>query len=78
MAPHLQLLTHIDIDLTDEQGLLAEDLAEHDPQGSRALLAALNLQTAGASSGPRAERFDFAVYKATGDRRLASLFGRAA
>ena len=75
MAPHLQLLTPIDIDLTDEQGLLAEDLAERDPQESRARLAALNLQTAGAPAGDdRAERFDFAVYKATGDHRLASLF----
>ena len=76
MAPHLQLLTRIDIDLTDEQGLLAEDLAERDPQESRARLAALNLQPAGAAaSDARTERFGFAVYKATGDRRIASLFG---
>lgn len=86
MAPHLQLLTDIDrdeqivdLDLTDEQGLLAEDYAEQHPEGTRALLAALNLKVPGtADAHDRGERFDFAVFKATGDRHLASIFGRAA
>lgn len=86
MAPHLQLLTDIDhdepivdLDLTDEQGLLAEDYAERHPEGTRALLAALNLKVPGATdAADHGERFDFAVYKATGDRHLASIFGRAA
>ena len=76
MAPHLQL---IDLDLTDEQGLLARDAAEHDLAGTRSALAALNLRTHGAAATrDHGDRFDFAVYKATGDRHLASIFGRAA
>lgn len=79
MAPYLQPLDHIDIDLTDEQGVLAEHSVEHDPESVRALLAALNLRAAGAPpADDRAVRFDFAVYRATGDRHLASIFGRAA
>ncbi len=66
----------IDLDLTDEHGMLCEDYAERNPEGTRALLAALNLQ----ASGPTPEQpedgvFDLAIYRATGSRRLASLFG---
>ena len=68
----------IDLDLTDEEGMLVEDFAERNPQGTRALLAALNLKNPAASSEPVAEVMDMAVYRATGDRRLATLFGRAA
>ena len=68
----------IDLDLTDEGALLAEDFAEGDPQGSRSLLAALNLTNPAAPTGATAEVMDMAIYRATGDRRLALLFGRAA
>lgn len=68
----------IDLDLTDEEGLLAEDFAERNPQGTRALLAALNLRIPGAPQEPRADVFDMAVFRATGDRHLATIFGRAA
>ena len=52
----------------------------HDPTGVRALLSALQLKPV---SGPmvdtvKSDVFDFAVYQATGDRRLATLFGTAA
>ncbi|MEO0494659.1 MAG: hypothetical protein AAF081_14710 [Actinomycetota bacterium] len=68
----------IDLDLTDEDGLLAEDFAERNPQGTRALLAALNLRIPGAPSASAVEVFDMAVYRATGDRHLATIFGKAA
>ena len=75
MAPDADLL-----DLTDETALLVEHRATYDPDGVRALLAELNLRpTAGpALDAPRGEVFDLAVYRATGDRRLAGLFGTAA
>lgn len=75
------MATHDDVlDLTDETALLAKDRAEYDLRGVRALLAALNLKPV---SGPMVDAvpgavFDLAVYRATGDRRLATLFGTAA
>lgn len=73
MAPHDSSI----LDLTDEQGLLAADYAEYHPEGVRALLAALNLKPVGRVDLTEAEIFDLAVYRATGDRRLATLFGSA-
>ncbi len=77
MQRHLHVAP-IELDLTDEAALLAEDTAEHDPQVTRARLAALNLRNPAAPQGPRAEVFDAAIFRATGDRHLAGLFGRAA
>ena len=68
----------IDLDLTDEDGLLAEDFAERNPQGTRALLAALNLRRPGTSGIAAGHTFDVAVFRATGDRHLATIFGTAA
>ncbi len=90
MAPHIRLAATgtdggfvrpdadrvIDLDLTDEGGILCEDYAERNPEGTRALLAALNLQPAGHRAGePTLHVFDLGVYRATGCRRLASIFG---
>ena len=72
------------IDLTDEAALLCEERVEdridHDPSGMRALLSALNLKPVGGPlvDAPKGDVFDLAVYRATGDRRLATLFGTAA
>ncbi|MEM9467052.1 MAG: hypothetical protein AAGA90_16895 [Actinomycetota bacterium] len=68
----------VDLDLTDEAGLLAEDRADNDLQTTRARLAALNLRNPAQPSGPQATVFDATIYRVTGDRHLASLFGRAA
>jgi len=72
----------IDLDLTDEHGLLCEDFAERNPEGTRALLAALNLAIPGASSDiddlPELDRFEMAVFEATGCPDLASIFSKAA
>jgi hypothetical protein len=67
------------LDLTDEAALLAEDRAACDPARVRSRLAELNLQTVGgpAPDARRGEVVDLAVYRATGDLRLASLFGAA-
>jgi hypothetical protein len=73
-----RLLTTVDLDLTDEISLLAEDSADNDPQASRARLAALNLRNPAQAIDADPVVFDVAIYKATGDRHLASLFGRAA
>lgn len=76
--------SHDILDLTDEATLLAASCDEgpigYDPTGVRALLSALQLKPV---SGPmvdlpRGDVFDLAVYRATGDRRLATLFGTAA
>ena len=40
-------MTVIDLDPTDEHGLLCEDFAERNAAGTRALLAALNLGMTG-------------------------------
>lgn len=71
-------------DLTEEAALLVESVdgerACGDPSGVRALLSALNLQTVSGPvvDGPKGNVLDLAVYRATGDRRLATLFGTAA
>ena len=76
--------SHDILDLTDETALLAASCdtgrSGYDPTGVRALLSALQLKPV---SGPmvdlpRGDVFDLAVYRATGDRRLATLFGTAA
>jgi hypothetical protein len=74
MPPHQVL------DLRDEPRLLALDRVEYDPGGVRDLLFALRLKPAvGATvDASRGNVFDLAVYRATGDRHLAALFGTAA
>lgn len=68
------------IDLTDEAAILTEERVVHDPRGVRALLSALNLKPVSGPmvDAPKGNVFDLAVYRATGDRRLATLFGTAA
>ena len=64
------------LDLTNEGGLLCEDYAERNPDGTRALLAALNLKPRGRPADePVGHVFDMGIYRATGSRRLASIFG---
>ncbi len=84
------MTSHDVLDLTDEAALLADggvagtardDLrVGYDETGVRALLSALQLKPV---SGPmvdvtKGDVFDLAVYRATGDRRLATIFGTAA
>ncbi|MDW3219347.1 MAG: hypothetical protein R8F63_12125 [Acidimicrobiales bacterium] len=82
MASHPTAETYLD--LTDEAALLSESVDEerpcYDPTGVRALLAALNLKPVSGPmvDGPTGNVLDLAVYRATGDRRLATLFGTAA
>lgn len=71
-------LAPVELDLTDESALLAEDTADNDLQATRTRLAALNLRNPAQPSGPVATVFDATIYRVTGDRHLASLFGRAA
>lgn len=76
----LPMATHHVLDLTDETLLLTDERTGYDPSGVRALLSALQLKPV---SGPMVDRplgnvFDLAVYRATGDRRLATIFGMAA
>jgi len=76
----------IDLDLTDEHGTLCEEYAERNPEGTRALLAALNLQIPGAPADNTVDDdaafetylFEMAVYEATGCADLASIFRTAA
>ena len=63
------------LDLTDEHRLLAADHLERHPDGVRSLLAALNLKPAGRPVEHPGQVVDLAIYRATGDRRLATLFG---
>jgi hypothetical protein len=72
------------LDLTDEAALfttvVGDEMVTDDPSGVRALLSALQLKPV---SGPmvgvsKGDVFDLAVYRATGDRRLSTLFGTAA
>jgi len=72
------------LDLTDEAALLAGDRQVsrigYDVTGARALLSALQLKPVSGPGVdvPKGDVFDLAVYRATGDRRLATLFGTAA
>lgn len=72
------------IDLTDEAALHAvhpgERRVDYDLTGMRAVLSALQLKPVGGPmvDAPKGDVFDLAVYRATGDRRLATLFGTAA
>lgn len=65
------------LDLTDEEGLAVQHYAEYDRNGVRSLLAALNLRAHGGEPPVEADVFDISVFRATGDRHLASLFGTA-
>ena len=72
--------TVVDLDLRDEETLLAGDRAEYDVEGVRALLAAINLQPswgAAAAQERDAEIMDLAIFRATGSRSLARIFGSA-
>lgn len=67
----------LDVDLRDEQRLLAVERAEYDIEGVRALLAAVNLRPVGAATAANpdaAEVMDLAIFRATGSRELARLF----
>lgn len=82
MTPHTLLETDSDapvvLDLRDEEALAAEHYAVHDPDGVRSLLAALNLKPHGGGvADTGADGFERSVFRATGDHRLASLFGSA-
>jgi len=68
----------VDLDLRDQETLLAGDRAEYDIEGVRALLAAINLQPAGGpvdSDDRDAEVVDLAIFRATGSLSLARIFG---
>lgn len=78
------MASHDILDLTDETVLLADTGGEgrdgRDVGGVRALLSALQLKPVSGPmvDAPRGNVFDLAVFRATGDRRLATLFGTAA
>lgn len=87
MAPHLPLASASaprDLDLTDEERLLAEDYVEYHPEGVRNLLAALNLRAPHTGFDDRDDQgddegvvIDMAIYKATGNAHLATIFSAA-
>lgn len=72
------------LDLTDETALVSPSRdgvqVAYDATGVRALLSALQLKPVSGPmlDAPKGNVFDVAVYRATGDRRLATLFGTAA
>lgn len=67
-----------EIDLRDEELLHAMLDAEFDIERVRAALHAINLQTtAGAIDTVSHVVFDLAVFRSTGSRRLAAMFGPA-
>jgi hypothetical protein len=76
--------SHDILDLTDEAALFGDDRVvfrgRYDATGARALLSALQLKPVSGPmvDAPKGDVFDLAVYRATGDRRLATLFGTAA
>lgn len=74
------MASHDIIDLTDERSLFAAERIDVDIDGMRSLLSALQLKPVSGPmvDAPRGDVFDLAVYRATGDRRLATLFGTAA
>jgi hypothetical protein len=78
------MASHDILDLTDETALLADQgersRSGHDAGGVRALLSALRLKPVSGPmvDAPRGSVFDIAVFRATGDRRLATIFGTAA
>jgi len=74
------MASHRVLDLRDESRLLANDRVEYDLRGVRELLSALQLKPVGGAvvGTARGDVFDLAVFRATGDRRLAALFGTAA
>ena len=76
MAAHLHVVPAT-LDLTDERALLAADQVELHPAGVRNLLAALNLRSADAAPVDDAVVIDVAVYRATGNAHLATIFSAA-
>jgi len=69
--------SEMSLDLTDESGLLVENWVDRNPDGVRALLAALNLSNADEQEPLfDAPVFDLAIYRATGSAHLAELFCR--
>ena len=78
------MASHDILDLTDETALLVDDREKsrigYDTSGVRALLSALQLKPVSGPmvDAPKGNVFDLAVFRATGDRRLATLFGTAA
>ena len=78
------LASHDILDLTDEAALIAgvrdEQRVGYDSTGVRALLSALQLKPVSGPmvDAPKGNVLDLAVYRATGDRRLATIFGTAA
>jgi hypothetical protein len=74
------MASHDIIDLTDERSLFAAEPVDVDIDGMRSLLSALQLKPVSGPmvDAPRGDVFDLAVFRATGDRRLATLFGTAA
>lgn len=78
MAHHLKLVSSVDVDLTDENGLPVESHAEFNVDGVRNLLAALNLKAPGGSLGePDGIVIDMSIYRATGNAHLATIFSAA-
>jgi hypothetical protein len=77
MAAHLEVVPPVELDLTDEHGLLTEDYAEYNADGVRNLLAALNLRVPGAPTEREAVVIDMAIYAATGNAHLATIFSAA-
>ena len=74
------------LDLTDEAALLAETAdpapvgdVHLDLRGVRDLLSALQLKPVSGPmvDAPKGDVFNLAVFRATGDRRLATIFGTA-
>lgn len=70
---------HDVLDLTDGSTHGVSEAAAYDNDGVRALLAALQLKPVSGPmvDAPRGDVFDLAVFRATGDHRLAALFGAA-
>jgi len=72
------------LDLTDETALTStssdSERVGYDATGVRMLLSALQLKPVSGPmvDAPKGNVLDIAVYRATGDRRLATLFGTAA
>jgi hypothetical protein len=76
MAAHLHAVSAT-LDLTDEQALLAEAEVEYHPAGVRNLLAALNLRSPAAAPADETVVIDMAVYRATANAHLATIFSAA-
>lgn len=76
MAAHLHAVS-APLDLTDEQALLAEAEVEYHRAGVRNLLASLNLRSPDAAPADETVVIDMAVYRATANAHLATIFSAA-